>query len=57
MIKFRFLKDWAMPPPPVTLTTNGPVPPVPGMAVMPLFQTVVYNHLATLFVSKGYMTT
>ena len=33
--------------PPVTLTTNGSVLPVPGMAIMSLFQKV-NNHLAAL---------
>jgi hypothetical protein len=35
-------------PLPTALTTNGSVPSVPGMAIMSLFQKVVYNHLATL---------
>jgi hypothetical protein len=33
--------------PPVTLTANGSAWPVPGMAVLSLFQKVVYNHFAT----------
>lgn len=32
--------------PPVTLTTSGSVLPVPGRAIMSLFQEVVYRHLA-----------
>ena len=36
--------------PPVSLTINGSVLPVPGMASMALFQKVVYNYLTTLLV-------
>lgn len=31
-----------------TFTTNGSLLPVPGMAIMSLFQKVVYNRSATL---------
>ena len=34
--------------PPVTLTTNGSVLPVPGMTIVSLFQRGVYSHLAAL---------
>jgi hypothetical protein len=34
--------------PPITLTTNGSVLPVPGMLIMSSFQKVVYDQHATL---------
>ena len=56
MIKPLFMKDWAMRPP-ATLTTNGSVLSVSGMAIMSLFQKLFITILQPYFCLKGCMTT
>lgn len=52
-IETLFLKDCAVPPP-VTLTTNGPVLPAPGNSNRVSISKVVIIIMQPYLVSKGY---
>lgn len=48
MVRPLLLKDWAYALTAPLPTDSSWLPPVPGMAILSLFQRVVYSHLAIL---------